>query len=227
MMVMARNTRSFAVLRRCTTSLAVLSAAFAITLAGGPAPASAASIVSEMMVNGVDTIVPDGTAGSTKYAYYSLVNTETKPINDLIAMVITPTGSVVDGSNPTPLTVVNGSTGFATPLAGFSTGPGVSPQKIALDFSNEAGYSPPYDNPFAVGGVANFKLSLDPSTLTPPTLTLESTYSSLSLTTYTPAYANAAPGAMMNTPEPAALALWSCLACAGLLRARAFRRARR
>lgn len=152
-------------LRRCIASLALLPAAFIV--AALPSSASAASIVSELTTNGVNQIVPDGTPGSTKYAYYSLVNTQPTTINDVVAMVVTPTGSVVPDPNSTngsPLTVVNGSSGFNTSfLGGFSTGAGVSPQGLALDFSNETTFTPPYDNPLSSGGVANFKLSLDPS----------------------------------------------------------------
>jgi hypothetical protein len=79
-------------------------------------------------------------------------------------------------------------------------------------------------------------VSLDPSytSTDAPTLTLQppgpvdlSTTVPM-LLSYTPTSINAAPGApTANTPEPVSLALWSALAGAGLLRARAFRRARR
>ena len=97
-------------------------------------------------------------------------------------------------------------------------------QEIALLFGN-GGLAP--------GGTLDFKVSLAPgfNSLTAPTLTLQAPFANLSTTapqllSYTPTVAGAAPSPA-NTPEPMPLALWSVLAAAGMLRARAFRRARR
>ena len=212
-------------LRRSIATLALLSAAF--SMASGPAPARAASIVSEKMVNGVETIVPDGTPGSTKYAYYQLTNPRTTTASDLIVTGIVPPNSVrpIDATT-SPLSIVDGSFGFdAKNLQIFLSPPDATTQGLALEFAN-GGLAP--------GGVLDFKVSLDPAfdgtlaptlALQPPDLDLSAT--APNLLSYAPAYANAAPGAVANTPEPISLALWSALAGAGLLRARAFRRSRR
>ena len=212
--------------RRCTASLPLLT--FAVILAGEPSRASAASIVSEMVVNGVDQIVPNGTPGSTKYAYYELTNSRSTPVNDLIVTSIVPPNSVQPlNASTSPLAIVNGSLGFdQSNLQVFLSPPDATTQGLALQFAN-GGLKP--------GGVLNFKVSLDPGTtsMIPPILTLQPPDADLSSTapnlmTYTPAFANAAPGSSSaNTPEPVSLVLWSALAGAGLLRARAFRRSRK
>ncbi len=221
--------------RRCNATLGLLTVA--LILGVGPASALASSatatasgsVVSEKMVNGVDQIVPNGTAGSTMYAYYQLTNPTSTTNNDLIVTGITPANSVapVDAST-SPLTIVNGSMGFdKTNLQVFLSPADQTTQGLALQFAN-GGLAP--------GGTLDFKLSLDPSysSTTPPTLTLQAPDTNLStlpnseLLSYTPAYVNAAPGAVatnsVSTPEPVSVALWSTLAAAGFLRARAFRR---
>ena len=210
-------------LRRCTASLALLTVA--LIGASAPSQSSAASIVSEMMVNGVDTIVPNGTPGSSMYAYYQLANPRSTAVNDLIVTSIVPPNSV-QPLDPTtsPLTIVNGSFGFdQSNLQVFLSPADATTQGLALQFNN-GGLAP--------GGTLNFKLSLDPgyNSTTPPTLALQPPDADLSTTapnllSYTPTVANGAPPA--TAPEPVSLALWSALAGAGLLRARAFRRSRR
>jgi len=81
-------------------------------------------------------------------------------------------------------------------------------------------------------GTLDFKVSLDSSysLATAPTLTLRAPFADLSTTApqvmaYTPNVAGGAPPT--TTPEPIPLALWSVVAGAGLLRARAFRLSRR
>jgi hypothetical protein len=197
----------------------------ALILGVGPAPASAASIVSEKVINGVDQIVPNGTAGSTMYAYYQLSNPTSTTNNDLIVTGITPANSVAPvNASTSPLSIVNGSFGFdQSNLQVFLSPSDQTTQGLALQFAN-GGLAP--------GGTLNFKVSLDSSynSTTAPTLTLQapdtnlSTLTNSELLSYTPAYINAAPGALLNTPEPVSFALWSALAAAGLLRARSFRR---
>jgi hypothetical protein len=216
-------------MRRYTASLAILTATFA--LAGGPDPASAASVVSEMMVNGVDTIVPSGTAGSTMYAYYqitnptsSVVGTGTPAINDLVVSTVVPPGSIQPiNSTTSPLSIVAGSLGFdQSNLQVYLTPSSAPVQEIALLFGNGG---------LSAGGTIDFKVSLASSynSTTAPTLTLQAPYANLStiapeVFSYTPEVAGGGP---MTTPEPVSLALWSAMVGAGLLRARAFRRARR
>ncbi len=200
-------------LRRCIASLALLPAAF--IAAALPSSASAASIVTE---NG------------TKYAYYELVNTEAKPVTDLIVTSVVPPNSV-QPLDPTtsPLTIVGGSSGFdPNNLQVFLSPTDPSSQELALQFGN-GGLAP--------GGVLNFKVSLEPSysSATAPTLTLQPpgpvdlSPMAPELLSYTPTSVNGAPPAtpVTNAPEPVSLALWSALAGVGLLRARAFRRSRR
>jgi hypothetical protein len=199
---MARITRSFAVLRRFTGLLTLMTAALAI--AGS---AHGASIVTE---------------SGTKYAYYELVNTRSTPVSDLILAGVVPPTAVVP-ADPTlgPLTIVKGSSGFdANNLSVITSPTGADPAGIGFDFTNAK-------NPLAGGGVLNFKVSLDPnySLTTTPTLTLQPPDADLVLFSYTPVAPNAGPGAA-NTPEPVSLALWSALAGVGLIRARAFRMAR-
>jgi hypothetical protein len=216
------------VLRRCTATLGMLTVA--LILGVGPDPASAASIVSEKVTNGVDQIVPKGTPGSTMYAYYELTNPTSTTNNDLIVTGITPANSVAPvNASTSPLSIVNGSFGFdQSNLQVFLSPSDQTTQGLALQFAN-GGLTP--------GGTLNFKVSLDSSysSATPPTLTLQAPDTNLSvfpndtLLSYTPVYANAAYGAtpLAQTPEPVSLALWSALAVAGLVRARAFRRAGR
>jgi hypothetical protein len=200
--IMAGTTRSFAVLRRFTGFLTLMTAALAI--AGS---AHGASIVTE---NG------------TKYAYYELVNTRPTPVSDLVlAGVVPPTAVVPADPSLGPLTIVKGSSGFdADNLSVIVSPAGSNPAGIGFDFTNPS-------NPLAAGGVLNFKVSLDPaySMMTTPTLTLQTPDTDLVLFSYTPVAPNAGPGAA-STPEPATLALWSALAGVGLIRARAFRLAR-
>jgi hypothetical protein len=204
--IMARITRSFAVLRRCTGFLTLMTAALALA---GSAPG--ASIVTE---NG------------TKYAYYELINTRSTPVSDLVLAGVVPPTAVVP-ADPTlgPLTIVNGSSGFDTNNLSVITSPtGANPAGIGFDFTNPK-------NPLASGGVLNFKVSLDPnySMTSTPTLTLQPPDADLALFSYTPTATNAGPGApssVPSTPEPVSLALWSGLAGVALIRARAFRLAR-
>ena len=217
-------------LRRCTASLALLSGTW--ILAGGLESASASSVVSEMMVNGVDTIVPAGTPGSTMYAYYQVTNprssTVASGLNDLVVSTVVPPNSITPiNATTSPLSIVNGSFGFDTKnLQVFLSPPDAATQQIAVLFGNGG---------LAAGGTLDFKVSLDPSYGSPtvPTLTLQAPFANLSSTapvlmSYTPASANAAPNASpANTPEPASLALWSALAGGGLLAARGRRRAGR
>ena len=218
-------------LRRCTASLAILTATFA--LAGGPDPASAASVVSEMTVNGVDTIVPNGTAGSTMYAYYQLTNprstavgTSSTALNDLVVSTVVPPGAIQPINAATsPLSIVSGSFGFdQNNLQVFLTPANAAVQKIALLFGNGG---------LGSGGTIDFKVSLEAgyNSTTAPMLTLQAPYADLSTTapqllSYTPNVAGGPPPPP-STPEPVSLALWSALAGAGMLRARAFRRSRR
>lgn len=215
-------------LRRRTASWALLTACLILAL--GTSPTDASSIVSEKMVNGVDQIVPAGTAGSTMYAYFQVTNPRGSAagtgLNDLVVSTVVPPNAIQPiNASTSPLSIVNGSFGFdQSNLQVFLSPPDATTQQIAVLFAN-GGLAP--------GGVLDFKVSLDPSynSMTAPTLTLQAPFADLSATApqlmaYTPTSANAAPAAPASTPEPVSVALWSALAGAGWLRARAFRRAR-
>ena len=212
-------------LRRSTASLALLTSI--MILGAATAPATAASIVSEKVINGTDQIVPYGTPGSTLYAYYQLTNPRSSTVNDLVVTNIVPPGSVQPiNATTSPLSILNGSTGFdQSNLQVFLSPADSTTQGLALAFPNGG---------FGAGAVLNFKLSLDPklTSLAAPSLSLQPPDADLggattALLNYTPAFANAAPGATPpNTPEPVSVALWSVMAGVGLLRARAYRRSR-
>jgi hypothetical protein len=221
-------TRSFAVLRRCTATLGLLTVA--LILGEGPTTASASSVVSELVTTNSsgtvtsDQIVPTGTPGSTLYAYYQLTNVgTTSNTGDIVASVV-PSGTIQPvNSSTSPLIPVGGTFDYSLPnsyqvLTG--TLPNSTDQGLALVFGN-GGLAP--------GGVLDFKVSLDPSysSSTSPVLTLLPpstgvTTDALDLISYTPGIANGLP--VVNTPEPVSLALWSALAAAGLIRARSFRK---
>ena len=206
-------------LRRCPASLLLLSVV--ATLAAKPAPALAAA--------------------ATNYGYYELVNTRSTAINDLIVANVIPPNSITPPDPSTsPLTILDGSFGFdPKSLQVFLSPTDPNVQGMAINFAN-GGLAP--------GGTLNFKVSLatgvDPST--PPSLQLQSPDTDLKLISIptpppitvpvvtvappdVPSNPVATPpnSSLENTPEPVSIALWSAMAGAGFLRARAFRRARR
>ena len=221
-------------LRRCIASLTLLPAAFIV--AGLPSAAPAASIVSEVVTYdnsgniATDQSVPNGTPGATKFAYYQLTNPRSTaiPESEGVAISVVPPDSVQPpNQTASPLAIVNGAFGFDPKnLQVFLSPASPPPQILGLVFVNGG---------LASGGTLNFKVSLDPgyTSMTAPPLTTvlppgaDPSTILPTLTSYTPASVNAPPDAPANTPEPASLALWSALAGAGLLRARAFRRSRR
>jgi hypothetical protein len=186
-----------------------------------------------MMVNGVDTIVPYGTAGSTNYAYYQLVNASSSAIpatgsDSGIAIGVVPANSVAPvNATTSPLQVVSGSFGFdPTNVQVFLSPSDPAPQILGLVFAGSG---------LSAGGTLDFKVSLDPSytsmtapplsTILPPGAASSTVLPTLS--SYTPLVADGAPPAVANTPEPVSLALWSALAAVGIVRVRAFRKAGR
>jgi hypothetical protein len=222
------------VLRCCTATLGLLT--IALILSVGPTPASAASIVSELVTTNSsgtvtsDQIVPNGTPGSTMYAYYQLTNVgTTSNTGDIVASVLPPNSIQPVNASTSPLMAVGGTFNFSQPNSFqvlLGTLPNSTNQGLALVFGN-GGLAP--------GGTLDFKVSLDPSfsSTTSPTLTFLPpsagvTTNALNVVSYTPTIANGLPPATVaNTPEPVSLALWSVLAAAGILRARSFRKVRR
>jgi hypothetical protein len=179
-----------------------------------------------------------GRAGAASIASYQLKNTGTGTATQVLAE-IDPAGSVFapSGSSQSPLTVLNGSSGFNA--AGLTVAIGTGKlangdplQVLNLQFDKSG---------FAPGGVLDFSLNLGSTYTGPtPTLILEDPTTGLapaglSLLPFTPPPTNTGGGSgssgggtppSNNVPEPVSLALWSVAAGLGLLRARAFRRAR-
>ncbi len=183
-----------------------------------------------------------GWANASGMATFQLINTApagTTPVGQVVASIL-PAGSVPDGTNPNspanPFTALSGSSGFnVANLVDFlgsgtlSTGDPVEVIKLQFD---GAGFAP--------GGIVNFSLALDPSySGPPPTLVLAPGTTGLSLLPYTPPAPVVTPppttggsGGTSTTPttqvpEPISIAFWSAAVGLGLLRARAFRRARK
>jgi hypothetical protein len=180
-----------------------------------------------------------GRAGAASIANYQLKNTGTGTATQVLAE-IDPAGSVFapSSSSQSPLTVLDGSGGFNASGLTVAIGTGKLAngdplQVLNLQFDKSG---------FAPGGVLDFSLNLGSTYTGPtPTLILEDPTTGLapaglSLVPFTPPTTGGGttpppatgggtpPG--NNVPEPVSLALWSVAAGFGLLRARAFRRAR-
>jgi hypothetical protein len=209
-----RSRRRLAVIRRCRTPLVILTAVFGLA----------------------------GLVRAGGMATYQLVNTgdaNASPVTQVVAEII-PAGAVSPPSpNVDPLTILSGSTGFNKSnlidfLGNGTLNTGNPLQVLKLQFDGSG---------LAKGGVVNFALNLDPSyTGPPPTLELAPGTTGVSLLSFTPPVTSGAGGSGGGTtpplagggsgggtnsvPEPISLALWSVAAGLGLLRARAFRRAR-
>jgi hypothetical protein len=202
------------VIRRCRTTL-VLAALVAVGVAGATDRARASGI-----------------------ATYQLTNTGTTPLTQIIAEIL-PANSVAPPSQAVnPLTILSGSKGFDTTSLIDSLGSGKLAngdplQVLELQFNGTGGLAP--------GGVVNFSLNLAPGyTGVAPTLMVESPTTGLSVLPYTPPVTDPSSGSggspqgggstgvpvTNQVPEPLSLTLWSVAAGLGLLRARAFRRAR-
>ncbi len=203
-------------LRRCLASMVFMSVV--ATLALRPSSASAAA--------------------STNYGYYELVNTRDTPLSGLVVTKVIPPNSITPpDASTSPLSILDGSFGFdAKNLQVFLSPTDPTSQGMAINFANGG---------LAAGGTLNFKVSLDSSVdpANPPQLQLQAPDTDLKLVSLpapslaaipviTPPTMPATPVApptptIENTPEPVSITLWSALAGAGILRARAFRRSRR
>ena len=177
-------------------------------------------------------------AASTNFGYYELVNTRSTTLKDLVVTNVIPPNTISPPSVSTsPLTILDGSSGFDPKnLQVFLSPSEPTVQGLAINFANGG---------LAAGGILKFKLSLDANTdpASPPQLILQAPDTDLSLiklpspsvpvpvvvipTPAPPSKPVAAPPTIENTPEPVSITLWSALAGAGFLRARAFRRSRR
>lgn len=187
-----------------------------------------------------------GRAEAASIATYQLKNNAaagTAPVSQVVAE-IQPPGSVFApaSSSASPLTVLSGSGGFnaAGVTVAIGTGKlanGDPLQVLNLQF-DKGGLAP--------GGVVDFSLNLGANYTGPnPTLLLEDPHTGLApagltIAAFTPPTTSTGSGSgsttptaggstttpSNNVPEPVSIALWSVAAGLGLLRARAFRRAR-
>ena len=176
-------------------------------------------------------------AASANYGYYELVNTRATTLKDLIVTNVIPPNAITPPSPSTsPLTILDGSTGFdSKSLQVFLSPSDPNVQGMAINFAN-GGLAP--------GGILKFKVSLDSDVKpdSPPKLLLQTPDTDLQLISLpnptaaeilnppvvvVPVAPPAPTPTVENTPEPVSITLWSALAGVGVLRARAFRRARR
>jgi hypothetical protein len=144
----------------------------------------------------------------------------------VVAEVI-PMGSVVPptlpgGSQGSPLTILPDSHGFdqSNLVVGLKNSTNPSEQLLGLAFDNSG---------FAPGGLLHFSLNINSSLTAPPelvSLTPGVTINPEVTTTATSTAAGASDPLAHNIPEPLSVIVWSLLAGAGLVRARAARRAR-
>jgi hypothetical protein len=139
----------------------------------------------------------------------------------VVALIQPPGGVVVPPSSSTqgPLTILANSSGFNTSgvydfLATKTDSNGQPVQALGLSF---------YGQGLAAGGVLNFSLNVANQNA-PPQLVSQTTGVTIALSQTTPASTPPDSGVpAARTPEPLSILLWSILAGAGLLRARALR----
>jgi len=133
--------------------------------------------------------------------------------------VVTPSVSSAQG----PLTILSGSKGFTSSgvydyLASKTDSSGQPLQALGLSF---------YGQGLAGGGIVNFSLNVANQS-SPPQLVSQTAGVTIALNN-PPASASSSSGSSVSAaeiPEPLSLLLWSVLAGAGLLRARALRRSK-
>ena len=195
-----------------------------------------------------------GRAEAASIATYQLKNTGTAAVTQVVAE-IAPAGSIPSDTAANPFSVITTpsgpdgksvSGGFDMPAAGAPALDTVGTGKLAngdplevlkLQFDTKG---------FAPGAILNFSLNLGTSSSGPaPTLLLEDPTTGLSpaglslvpftaptttpsdgLGSTTPTAGGGTTVPTANVPEPVSIAVWSVAAGLGLLRARAFRRAR-
>jgi hypothetical protein len=161
-------------------------------------------------------------------ASYRLTDTDVAgaPPVSTVLMSVVPAGSVAPTDpSVSPLTILDGSSGFDPNALQVFLGSGTTPagaafQALKLDFGS-AGLQP--------GGRLYFSLNLANSYQgSPPLLILPSTVSNIAIESIPNPGGNGSgggSGSPPNTPEPLPILLWASVGGLGLLRARAFRRA--
>ena len=219
-------------MNRRSLVLMATAVAFALVLAALTSPARA------------DSITPN-TPGTASYRLTSSAAITAPDPNASAPQVvakIVPPGTVIpptqaDGTQGSPLTILNSSTGFdqsqlIVALKDEVTNAGTSPDQLfGLSF---------FGSGFQKDGKLDFSLNVDKTLTTPPTLQsltpgisivalqttspTSSTSTTTTTTTTTPTVTtNATPGGT-QVPEPMSVLLWSAVVGAGLLRAKGLRR---
>jgi len=184
---------------------------------------SGTGIPAGTMVNQISTSSTQLTLSQNATASGSESLVYTPPISPQVVALIEPTGGVV--TPPTtatqgPLTILANSSGFNAKgvydfLATTSSN-GTPLQALGLSF---------YGQGLAANGILNFSLNVTNQS-SPPQLVSQTAGVTITLdpATSSPSSQTTAAAAVSEVPEPFSLLLWSVLAGAGLLRARAWRR---
>jgi hypothetical protein len=211
------------VIRRCPAPLTMMVTALAISLGSQPISTQADAVSS-----GPGTSTADYTLTSSVGLPVPGANISGPQVE---ALVLPPGGVVppasVNGTAPSPLTILPGSSGFdpsqlVVALKNTTSSTGQPEQLFGLVFFGKG---------LAAGGVLNFSLTTQSSLSTPPVLESLTSGVSIKLDSVTPPPSSSSStpntgtsGGGSKVPEPLSLLIWSALACAGLLRVRAQRR---
>jgi hypothetical protein len=226
--------RRLAVVRRCPAPLTLLAAALALGLGSRPMSTRADGLTNNSNTANTPTVTADYTLSSSIAV---AAPTGAKPApgdgnppEPQFTAVVDPVGVVPPpgGSITGPLAILPGSSGFDPQnlfvyLANVPSDPNatITQQALGLSF---------YGQGLASGSVLHFALTIDKSlTNNPPQLEsltpgITIKLDSVSDSSGTPATSQGGtppPPPPPNLPEPVSLMLWSALAGAGLLRARA------
>ena len=157
-------------------------------------------------------------------ASFRLKNTDpsgASPVQKVLASIVPPGTVMPPDPSTSPLTILNGSSGFNADDLKVSLGDGQTPkgdpfQALALDFGT-GGLAP--------GGQLLFSLNLSPTYAGMLNLVLPTSVKNLTIESYTPpGSGGAGGGGQTNVPEPLSILVWSSVGALGLVRARAYRR---
>ena len=206
--------RKLAVIRRCPAPSTMIVAALAFVVGSRPICTQADGMYAPLTsTTGIPVPGANLTAPQVEYLI-------TPP-----GGVVPPTGS--DGTPASPLKILSGSTGFdasqlVVALKSTTSSTGAPEQILGLVFFGQGLAAS------SAGGLLNFSLSTGSNP--PPELTLlgPNTYGlPLTLDPIPPPATGGEGGSLpANNPEPLSILVWTIMACVGLLRVRAHRRAR-
>ncbi len=208
-------------IRRCPAPLPLLIATLAVGLG------------SQLISTRADSL-------TTSTATYTLTSSTGLPVpgadisGPQVEALVEPPGGVVPptsstGTQQSPLTILPGSTGFdasqlVVALKNTTSSSGQPVQMFGLVFFGQG---------LAAGGVLNFSLTTESSLSSPPVLESQTPGVTINLDSVTSSSSSSssssttAASPAFGIPEPLSILVWSVLACVGLFRVRAQRRARR